>query len=128
MLTLRKDNQDKFTASWGHCYPAPFRENKSYYSTFYISKLVNNRVVTERQDGVTKLINDPYDNCYDGHTFLTFMEECVWNADLEDTGGGAYIYNPNFNLVTGTENFKELIEQQIEKKIEIIREMSTICD
>lgn len=128
MLTLIKNNQDKFNASWGHCSPAPFRENKKSYSTFYTSELIGTRVQTVEHPETKRLINYPYNGCWDGHTFLTFMEECVWNADLEDTGGGAYIYNPNFNLVTDTETFEQLIEQQVQKEIQIFTESCIVCD
>ena len=127
MITL-KGGPDKFTLNWGHCSPAGFRENKRYPSTFYTSELINNEVVTTEQPGNTKLSNYPYNGCADWHTVLTLMEECVWDANLEDTGGGAYIYNPNFNIVTGTDTFEQLIEQQIREEIRIFTESCVVCD
>ena len=127
MVTL-KGGPDKFKLSWGHCSPAAFRENKTNPSTFWTSELVNNKIIRTKHPGTTKYINYPYNGCSDDHTFLYFMDECVWDADLEDTGGGAYIYNPNFNIVTGTDTFEQLIEQQIKEEIKIFTESCIVCD
>ena len=129
MITIKKNSTDnKFNLGWGHSWGYYSDPPSDPNSTFYTSEIVDGRIKTTKHPDKRMSIARPMQGCSDNHTFLTFMQEDVWDEDFNDTGGGVYLYNPNFNFVTETESFDELINKEISIQVEKIKKQYVVCD